>query len=32
MAYDPGLHRYLLAFTYSYAAKPPRCGRAASNW
>ncbi|MBV8999262.1 MAG: hypothetical protein JO304_09395 [Solirubrobacterales bacterium] len=23
MAYDPGLHRYLLTFTYSYSSKPP---------
>jgi hypothetical protein len=23
MAYDPGLHRYLLTWTYSYASKPP---------
>jgi hypothetical protein len=23
MAYDPGLHRYLLTFTYSYASNPP---------
>ncbi|HJS94157.1 MAG TPA: hypothetical protein VJ741_07830 [Solirubrobacteraceae bacterium] len=23
MAYDPGLHRYLLTWTYSYSSKPP---------
>jgi hypothetical protein len=23
MAYDPGLHRYLLTWTYSYKSKPP---------
>jgi hypothetical protein len=23
MAYDPGLHRYLLTFTYSYSSTPP---------
>jgi hypothetical protein len=23
MAYDPGLHRYLLTFTYSYSSRPP---------
>jgi hypothetical protein len=23
MAYDPGQHRYLLTFTYSYSSKPP---------
>ena len=31
MTYDPGLHRYLLSYTYSYAAKPPDVWRAGSE-
>ena len=31
MAYDPGLHRYLLSFTYSYAAAPPGIWRNGSE-
>jgi hypothetical protein len=31
MAYDAGLHQYLLTFTYSYAAKPPAIWRRGSE-
>jgi hypothetical protein len=31
MAYDPGLHRYLLSFTYSYASAPPALWRNGSE-
>ncbi len=31
MTYDPGLHRYLLTFTYSYGSSPPAIWRGGSE-